>query len=267
MNTSHTNYHTPRQIQTAVSVESLCRPDRHKNEGETVKPKPTSHLIFIVGLVSLIAGLAVNPAIAQGTRYVSDVIYVPLRSGAGNQYRIIDASIKSGTALTLLQSPADSEWSQVRTPNGLEGWIPNQYIMSEVPARIQLTRVQSQLTKLNEENSALKQENTQLKNENQELNSQASEASTSREIMESELQKVKTLSAGAIDLDRRYQTLLEKHQLIQTELDSMRAENERLVNDQRMDFLFYGAGILVFGMIFATILPALRAKKRYSEWA
>lgn len=231
-----------------------------------MKSKPILHFVYIVGLASLIAGMSVNPAVAQETRYVSDIIYVPLRSGAGNQYRIIDAAIKSGTALTLLESPADSEWSRVRTPNDLEGWIPNQYIMNEVPARIQLTRVQSQLARVTEENNALKQANSQLENENQALTSQASEASTSRSTMESELQKIKTLSAGAIDLDRRYQTLLEKHQLIQTELDSMRAENERLVNDQRMDFLFYGAGILVFGMIFATILPALRAKKRYSEW-
>lgn len=231
-----------------------------------MKFKSILHFVFIVGLAGLIAGLSANPAIAQTTRYVSDIIYVPLRSGAGNQYRIIDAAIKSGTALTLLESPADSEWSRVRTPNGLEGWIPDQYIMSEIPARVQLTRVQSQLARVTEENNTLKQANSQLKSENQELTNQASTASTSRATMESELQKIKTLSAGAIDLDRRYQTLLEKHQLIQTELDSVRAENERLVNDQRMDFLFYGAGILVFGMIFATILPALRAKKRYSEW-
>lgn len=231
-----------------------------------MKFKPILHFVFFVGLAGLITGLSINPAIAQETRYVSDIIYVPLRSGAGNQYRIIDAALKSGTALTLLESPADSEWARVRTPNGLEGWIPNQYIMSEVPARIQLTRAQSQLARVTEENNTLKQTNTQLQNENQALTNQASEASTSRATMESELQKIKTLSAGAIDLDRRYQTLLEKHQLIQTELDSIRAENERLVNDQRMDFLFYGAGILVFGMIFATILPALRAKKRYSEW-
>lgn len=231
-----------------------------------MKSKPILHFVYIVGLASLIAGMSVTPAVAQETRYVSDIIYVPLRSGAGNQYRIIDAAIKSGTALTLLESPADSEWSRVSTPNGLEGWIPNQYIMNEVPARIQLTRAQSQLARVTEENNALKQANTQLENENQALTNQASEASTSRASMENELQKIKTLSAGAIDLDHRYQTLLEKHQLIQTELDSMRAENERLVNDQRMDFLFYGAGILVFGMIFATILPALRAKKRYSEW-
>ncbi len=232
-----------------------------------MKFKPIIHFVYAVGFVSLLAGISASPALAQETRYVSDIIYVPLRSGAGNQYRIINAALKSGTALTLLESSADSEWSRVRTPNGEEGWIPNQYIMSEVPARIQLTRAQSQLARVTEENNALKQENTQLKNANQQLTSQANEASTSRENMEGELQKIRTLSAGAIDLDRRYQSLLEKHQLIQTELDSMRAENERLVNDQRMNFLFYGAGILVFGMLFATILPALRAKKRYSEWA
>ena len=224
---------------------------------------------FKIKIILIIAlGYSAFPALAQEeVRYISDILYVPLRSGQGNEYRIINAALRSGTELVMLESPEGSEWSRVRTPNGTEGWIPNQYLSSEVPARTQLAQAQTQLALLNEENARFKKENAQLLNTNKALEAKTSNEVANRTDAEQQLQQIKAISANAIELDQRYRDLLEKHQLMQTELDTLKAENERLVNDQRMNFLFYGAGILIFGMIFATILPSLRFKKKYSEWA
>src|SRR5690606_5486130 len=88
--------------------------------------------------------LFASTAVAQ-TVYVSDVFYVPVRSGAGTQFRIVHQGIRSGLQMTLLGESTDGEWANIRTEGGLEGWIPTQYLLREQPARMQLTAAQSRL--------------------------------------------------------------------------------------------------------------------------
>ena len=222
--------------------------------------------LFGIVVCTFIAGIISNSAYSQEIRYVSDVTFVPIRSGQGKEFRILNAGLKSGTALTLLATSDDDLWSQVRTPGGTVGWIRNQYLMQNKPARLQLTALKTELANLREQNIELVANNKALTANNNQLNSTAEKASGSRAQMADELKKIKKLSAGAIQLERNYQTLLTQQQLLKTELQTIRAENENLKKDHRLNFLFYGAGILFFGMILAVVVPAMKPKKRYSEW-
>ncbi|WP_086931316.1 TIGR04211 family SH3 domain-containing protein [Agarilytica rhodophyticola] len=219
---------------------------------------------FVIALLFLSLTSAVS---AQQTVYVSDVLYVPLRSGAGVEYRIINAAMKSGTALTRLEESGDKVWLKVRTSAGVEGWIRNQYITQNTTAQIKLDRANARLARLEKENQELKASNTDLTQKNTNLSSTAQSETQSRTEMSRELEKIKQLSAGAIELDRRYQDLLQKYEMTQTQRDSLLADNENMKDDQRLSFLMYGAGILILGMLLAVILPALKPKKRYSEWS
>ncbi len=219
------------------------------------------NVIILTGLLCIAATTA-----AQETVYISDVLYVPLRSGQGVEYRIINAAMKSGTKLTRLGISDDGAWSRVRTEGGTEGWIRNQYLSEEMTAQLQLNQAVTRLARLEKENNELKSRNAGLTQQNQSLSQQTSQAAQTQSALASELEKIKQLSAGAIELDRRYQELLQKHELTQTQRDSLLAENENLKNDQRLTFLLYGAGILILGVLLAVILPALKPKRGYSEW-
>mgnify|MGYP000070745847 CR=1 FL=1 len=200
-------------------------------------------------------------------RYVTDILYVPIRSGQGNQYRIVNAGLKSGAQLTFLEEGDSGEWTRVRTAAGIEGWIPNQYIIEEQPGRLQLTRATAELARLKKSNTQLAAENNAMKKANAELTNKSSSDSSARSKMSSELERIKNLSASAISLEKNYRELLEKHQLLQTEKDVLTAENEKLANDNRVNFMLYGVGILLIGVLLAYILPAIKPKKRYSEWS
>ncbi|WP_245792282.1 TIGR04211 family SH3 domain-containing protein [Teredinibacter waterburyi] len=203
---------------------------------------------------------------AEELRYITDVLFVPIRSGQGNEYRIINSSLKSGTKIYYLGPGDTDEWVKVRTEAGEEGWMRSQYVSKEEPAKLQLTKAQTQVAKLTQINAQLKTSNAKLANENQQLNSNAQTASSSESAMATELQKIKTLSAGAIELERRYTELLEAHQMLQTEKDVLTAENEQLKNDSSRDSMLYGAGLLILGMLLTIILPIITPRKRQSDW-
>ncbi|VUD56590.1 hypothetical protein TDB9533_02246 [Thalassocella blandensis] len=204
---------------------------------------------------------------AEETVYINDELYVPLRSGQSNEYRIINRGLRSGTALTRIEQNEDQSWSKVRTQAGVEGWVPNQYLSEKETAALLLTKSQARVARLEKELQELKQQNTNLSQTNQQIKTQATQSQNSSDELSRELEKIKQISANAIDLDTRYRELLEKHEVTQTQRDSLLAENENLKSDKRLSFMFYGAGILILGMVLSVILPALKPKKRYSDWA
>jgi len=229
--------------------------------------QPSSTKLIAILTISICTLLTSTNTLGQNTVYISDVLYVPLRSGAGTQYRIINAAMKSSTVLKKLEQSEDGEWSRVVTQNGTEGWIKNQYLTSDMTAQLKLNQTLAKLAKIEKENATLSTQSNALKSKNQELSVKTREEFASRSKMAKELDKIKQISSGAIDLNRRHQELLKKYELTQTERDSLLAENENMKNDQKLSFFLYGAGVLIFGMVLAIVLPALKPKKNYSEWA
>ena len=200
------------------------------------------------------------------TKYVSDIVYVPMRSGPGNEYRIIHSAIKSGLKMNVLEMPEGSDWAHVQTESGLEGWLPKQYLIDTPTARLQLNTALSQLSAAKTRAAELEQQLVELKQEHDKLNKEASSSAKTNSQMEEELRNIKALSADAVNLSVRYKDLLEKHDLIQTEFDAVRAENDRLKADATINQWLFGAGLVILGMFLMLILPALRPKKRNNEW-
>jgi len=204
-------------------------------------------------------------SVSAQTAYVSDTFFVPIRSGAGNQFRIVHSGIRTGTQMTLLEET--EEWSLIRTDGGLEGWIPNQYISKEPTARLQLGTTQARLTQATQKIAELETELKNLRGEHKSLSQSSTEQSKERDEYAEELRKIRALSADAINLNQRYQDLLEKHEFVQTEFDTVRAENDRLKANQTINQWLFGAGLVVLGMILMLILPAFTRNKRHSDWA
>ncbi len=106
---------------------------------------------------------------AAQTVYVSDIVYVPVRSGPGNQYRIVHQGIRTGTQMTLLEVSEDKEWTKIRTEGGLEGWMGSQHILREQPARMKLAATEAKLTASTTRIQELENELKQLRAEHSNL--------------------------------------------------------------------------------------------------
>lgn len=88
-----------------------------------------------------------GPVLAE-TVYVTDVLRVGLRSAPGSGEAPLTV-VTSGTALTVLERQGGQ--AQVRTADGIEGWLSESYLTAEVPARLRLERMEQERTKLRAE--------------------------------------------------------------------------------------------------------------------
>lgn len=209
----------------------------------------------------------ITPVGAQSadTRYITDQLRVPLRSGKGNQFRILDAGLPSGTKLVLLEDSADEGWARVRTPEGKEGWVRRQYLVAEPVAEIKLQQAKASLARF--EQMDLGSEVRRLEEENHNLNNALTSEQEKTQRLEKNLKELKMLSSNAVSLNERHQKLLHQHELLKQEQTMAQAEIQRLSGSESQKWYMYGALSVGLGAILAMIAPHLRPRRRRSEWA
>lgn len=217
-------------------------------------------------LISLILMLLCLPGYAAegDTLYVSDIIYVPVRATGCNSCSILHRGLVSGTMVTDL-GEATEGWTRIRTPNGIEGWMPNQFLQNEQVARQRVPQMESDL-------AALRAENGQLQSQIDRLLTNLEEAGLSLETItvESEdgvsRQPVMQISGDVISLNTQNQELLRRNQTMQHEMDILVAENERLADTRWRSWFVYGGLAVVVGALLSSIVAGLRKRRGYSEW-
>jgi SH3 domain protein len=214
----------------------------------------------------MLPGFFLGTAAAQETRYIRDVIYVPLRSGQSTQHRIVHKGLVSGTPLTELEVNKDSGYSRVTTAGGNEGWIQTQYLSAEPAARNVLKKANFTIEKLRKETSALNQKLSQLKKQDKSSNSSIAQLSGENKKIGLELNKIKSISANAIKINSDNNRLLEENQDLKNQLDIVSADNQRLSDDSESDSFLNGAFAVLIGVMITLAVPRLWPKKT-TDWA
>ena len=205
---------------------------------------------------------------AQETQYISDRVLVPVRSGAGSQFRIVNRGLPSGTALLAYAQSDDGEWTEVETRGGTRGWIPTQYLQKEPPAGLLINDMRLELEQVRGERDRVVSQLNQSSSEVDEADETIVSLTTRLESTEAELTEVKRVSAAALDLDLMNQQLVAELESERSDADLLRLENvrlrERIVNNQIMD----GALAVLLGVILAVVAPRLwPKKKRQDGWS
>lgn len=207
-------------------------------------------------------------SVAQEVRYVRDYLYVPVRSGQGNAYRIVHRGLKSGEKVTVLEENAESGYSRISTDDGIEGWIETQYLVEQPTAQLQLNVARETIRKLEAELGPLRKENASLKRSEDKSQQQLDNTNKDVQRLSDELAHIKKISSNAINLDRSNKDYIKKNELLKNELDVLSAENERLKESAEQEGFINGALAVGFGVFLALVIPHLvPRKKRNSEWA
>ena len=216
----------------------------------------------------IVLTLLATAATAQDVRYISDKQFVPLRSGAGGDYRIVHRGIPSGTRLTVSQLSGDGDWAEITTDRGTSGWIRVQYLMEEVPAQVQLQTNEQRMRTLAQENESLRSELNQIKTEKVDLLNQSTSTESDLRTVSEELTQLKQISGKAVQLDADNRRLVEDAENLRSSVDMLESENQRLQDSLRSSAFIDGALAVLLGVVITLVAPRLWPKrKRNDGWA
>ncbi|ROR13440.1 TIGR04211 family SH3 domain-containing protein [Erwinia sp. JUb26] len=198
-----------------------------------------------IGLTFL-AFSAVANVHAEEKRYISDELSTWVRSGPGNDYRLI-GTLNAGEEVTLLQSNENSKYGQIRDSQGRTTWIPLSQLSEQPSLRSRVPELEQQVKDLtaklanidgswNERTAEMQKKVAgsddainSLKDENQQLKNQLVVAS-------------KKVDAANVQLDDKQRTII-------------------------MQWFMYGGGVAGFGLLLGLLLPhMLPRRKKNDRW-
>jgi SH3 domain protein len=182
---------------------------------------------------------AASASLAQPTQYITDKLYAPVRSEAGEKGKLLHNGLESGTAITVLENNDKSGYARIRTSENLEGWVRTQYLSSEPPVSVQLEQANAQIAQLQAEKAQL----------------------------EEQLVAIKQISSSQIDTHQRNAELVKQNQLLIGEKEVLQTDNERLKDRNDQTWFLYGGLLVALSAIVAALIPRLGKKRRYDGWA
>jgi len=223
-------------------------------------------LIYSIRLL-LLTSFFMLPAMQawSDTRYVSDELSIPMRTGASNQHRIVYFP-KSGTPLTVLETSDDGVFARVSSPGGKEGWVETQYLMSQASARDRIVSVSKQLENSRALEKELKQQVKELNAENRELTEQVKQFQREIKSQESSMDKLKRISANPVALANKNKSLEDQLSKITSSNKLLTEENEQLKDESTKDWFILGAAVSLGSLLFGLLITRINWKRKRHSW-
>ena len=208
-------------------------------------------------------------------RYVSDMLIITLRTGQGQEYKVIK-TLKTDTPVEVLEE--SENYLRVRTDEGEEGWVGKQYISSDVPKFVIIEGLKKETSRLNARIEELEKDQASLleqfevtiqshvaKVKELERNASNSKEESSRlKIKLAEItKKHNTLidqSKNVVDLISKQKRLQAKNVDLNARAEHLQKENTDLRDTRRLQWFLAGSGVLFIGWIAG---KASRKKKYY----
>ncbi|UCE84645.1 MAG: TIGR04211 family SH3 domain-containing protein [Deltaproteobacteria bacterium] len=160
------------------------------------------------------------PATADAA-WVREEVRVKLREGAPTGSAVIGV-VKTGDEVAILERGAN--WIRIRTEDGREGFIPNGFLQSDVPAVVRLEEVEAKLARIAREHEEVAQQGGRLQAQNAEL--------------------------ARRDTEQRAQ------------IERLEQETRELEAAERWPYMITGAAILGFGMLIGATVQAMIGGRR-----
>ena len=199
-------------------------------------------------------------------RYVSDQLRLQLRSGPGNEFRIIK-TLSSGAHLIYIEETENKNHTKVKTDKGIEGWVLSQFLVKSPVAKEKLILAERKLNKVQAELDTLKQQTDALTQEKTTLSGDRSSLSREKKSLEKELKRITDISANALQLDSKNTKLTKRNQELEIQLETLTVDNTRLNDNKERTFMIIGGALIILGIILGLAIPAMRGGRKGGGWS
>jgi SH3 domain protein len=207
---------------------------------------------LVLGLLLAGSSVVCVPALAA-TMYISDQFTVPLRRGPSNSHRILHQGLPSGTALEVLGTDDAAGFTQVRTSNGTEGWIPTQYLSSQPIARDRLAAADRRVDPLEAQVKSLRTSD-----------GRANDLAKQTEKLQTELADIRRISASSIANFEENKQLKASNETLQQQVTQLSDRVRQLERNVMLKSLMGGGGLVLLGLLLGAWI---KSRPKRSSWA
>jgi SH3 domain protein len=211
-------------------------------------------LMLVLGPVSAFAA----------TMYISDELTVPLRRGPSNGHKIINAALPTGLALEVLGEDKAAGFSQVRTPNGTEGWLPTQYLVGQPVAKDRLAAATKRVEALEAQLKSIRENYQDVRGARTEIEGKASELSKENQKLQTELAEIRRVSATAITQFEENKQLKTSNASLMSQVTQLTDEVQDLKRNVMLRWLLSGGALVLIGLALGAWI---KSRPKRSVWA
>jgi SH3 domain protein len=192
--------------------------------------------------------------------YVTDSFEITLRTGPGNENKII-AMLFSGRPLDVMST--QGEWSHVKVlDSDKEGWVLSRYLVTRLPWEVQARKLLEEIAGMSAKQSRLDKDFADESQQRQSLASELKRKTEALEILSKEHQELKKGAEGYLKLKTIHEASERDLKAARTEIDKLSAENEALRSSQQSRWFLSGALVLLCGLLIGGIAGREQKKRR-----
>lgn len=203
-------------------------------------------------------------ASSAATLYISDELTVPLRRGPTTGHKIIHAGLPSGTALEVLGEDKANGFTQVRTPNGTDGWVPTQYLTSQPIAKDQLAAANKRIQSLESQLQNVKSDFQETRGARSAAESRNNDLDKQTKQLQTELAEIRRVSATSIAQYEENKQLKTENRQLHEQVTELSSKVSQLERNTQLRWLL-GGGVLV--LIGLSLGAWIKSRPKRSTWA
>lgn len=189
---------------------------------------------------------------AETTAFITDSLRLALRAGPAADQRSLGV-VESGQTVEIVK--AGEEWTLVRSPAGVEGWVQTRFLTEQPPPKLLAARLLEKSRELEARTAALTAENARLQEENSSCAARFASLQEEFESFRRDAGEVESLRARLESLQRE---LAAKDDAFQR-LGELPA---KVLRPETLYAFLAGAGVLLAGFLLGFFV---RRKRRWSS--
>ncbi len=198
--------------------------------------------LWIIGICLVLFS---TPVLAE-SKYISDTMKVTMRTGPGNDRKIISL-LRIGKKVEVLK--AGDEWTLVRLDNGKEGWVINRFLTNKIPSDIELKVLKSKHETLMAKAARIQEENSLMKAENKKLSTEFAVSRKKLQKTSNDYEALKRESKEFLELQSKFKASSSKLAEQTKKAEKFEEELTKLLWNQNIKWFLGGAGVLILGFI------------------
>ena len=217
--------------------------------------------------ITIMPHSAVHAAVTPGyTNYVIDTFKVPMRRGAGSNFKI-SRMMPAGAPVKILEANGEG-WALVEYKKGSKtytGWMHTTTLQNMPVARVRLEKQIKKTNKLEEKLNALQHELKTLKERHDETNQELSSVKQEKFELTQALTRLKSISSNAVDLDQQNQEMKQRLSTVEDQNAIMREQIDQSEDAIKRQWFLTGGGVLLFGLLLGRFFRIPAKRKKWGE--